>query len=171
MDIGRPARDETVAYYHHYVDLVPEGDIRMILESQLPETLSFLEGFPDERADHRYAPEKWSIREVLCHMNDCERLYVFRSFWFARGLETALPSFEPELVVKCARPEERPWSSHVREFASIRASTIDFFRGLPGDAWLRRGVASEYAFSVRALAYIAAGHVIHHTRVLRERYL
>jgi hypothetical protein len=169
--IGRPARDETVEYYFHYIDLVPDGDIRAILDEQRQETLSFLETIPEERASHRYAPDKWSVSEVVSHMNDSERLYTMRAFWFARGMQSPLPSFESGYAVTTAKGGERPWSTHVHEFASIRASTVDLFRHLPPEAWLRRGVASDYPFSVRALAYLAAGHVIHHTRILRERYL
>ncbi len=171
MDTGRPARDETTDYYYKYIDLVPEGDIRRILEDQQREALGFFESIPEARAKHRYAPDKWSVAEVLCHVNDSERLYSLRAFWFARGLATALPSFEPELVVKTARPEDLPFSALVREFGSARASTLAFYRNLHDDAWQRRGVASDMPFSVRALAYLAAGHVIHHMAVLRERYL
>jgi hypothetical protein len=169
--IGRPSRDETAEYYFHYIDLVPDGDIRQLLDEQRQETLSFLETIPESRASHRYAPEKWSVSEVLSHVNDCERLYTMRAFWFARGMDLPLPSFHSDLAVKTARPEDRPWSTHVHEFASIRASTVDLFRHLSAEAWLRGGIASDYPFSVRALAYIAAGHVIHHTQILRERYL
>lgn len=167
---GRPARDETPEYYFPYVDRVPDGDIRRILGEQREETLSFLKTIPDTLSDHRYAPDKWSVREIVSHVNDCERLYTMRAFWFARGIESPLPSFEPELAVKTARSADHPLSSHVHEFASIRASTLDLFRHLPPEAWLRRGIASDYLFSVRALAYIAAGHVIHHTQILKERY-
>lgn len=167
----RPARDESVEYYHPYIDLVPDGDIRDILDEQRAETLAFLASIPESRAGHRYAPDKWSVCEVASHINDCERLYTMRAFWFARAIDSALPSFESDFAVTTAKPADRPWSSHVHEFASIRASTLDLFRHLPEEAWLRRGIASEYSFTVRALAYIAAGHVIHHTKVLRERYL
>jgi DinB superfamily len=167
----RPERDETVDYYHPYIDLVPDGDIRTILEAQRDETRAFLESVPEPLATYRYAAGKWSVSEIAGHINDCERLYTMRAFWFARGMESPLPSFESELVVKTSRAEERAWKSHVDEFAAIRASTIAFFQNLPADAWTRRGVASGYPFSVRAMAYIAAGHVIHHTRILRERYL
>jgi len=170
-NMGRPARDETVEYYHPYIDLVPDGDIRQILDDQRQETLSFLETIPEALADHRYAPEKWCVREVLSHVNDSERLYTMRAFWFARENESPLPSFHSDLAVKTARSADHPWSSHVHEFASIRASTVHLFRHLPSEAWLRRGIASDYPFSVRALAYIAAGHVIHHTQILKERYL
>src|SRR5207244_11178569 len=90
---------------------------------------------------------------------------------FARAMESPLPSFHSDFAVKTARAADRPWSSHAHELASIRASTVDLFRHLPPEAWLRRGVASDYSFSVRALAYIAAGPPAHHTRILKERYL
>jgi hypothetical protein len=170
-NIGRPARDETVEYYFPYIDLVPDGDIRQLLDDQRQETLSFLETIPEALASHRYVPEKWSVAEVLSHVNDCERLYTMRAFWFARAMDLPLPSFESELALKMAKPADRAWRTHVHEFASIRASTVDLFRHLPQEAWLRRGIASDYPFSVRALAYLTAGHVIHHTRILKERYL
>jgi hypothetical protein len=169
--IGRPARDESVEYYFPYVDLVPVGDIRVILDEQRQQTLSFLESIPEALAGHRYAPDKWSVSEVLSHINDCERLYTMRAFWFARAMEFPLPSFDSDAAVQTAGSADRPWSTHVQEFAAIRASTAAFFRYLPPDAWPRRGRASGYPFSVRALAYITAGHVIHHTRILKERYL
>lgn len=168
---GRPERDETSDYYHHYIELVPMGDIRRILADQREETLAFLNGVPESRGAHRYEPGKWSVTEVLSHINDCERLFVMRAFWFARAMVPPLPSFEPEVALKTARSDERPWSAHVEEFGAIRASTLAFFDNLPGEAWTRRGVASDMPFSVRAMAYIAAGHVIHHTRILKERYL
>jgi hypothetical protein len=167
----RPARDETVDYYHPYIDLVPDGDIRVILDDQRQQTLSFLESIPESRAAHRYAPEKWSVAEILGHINDCERLYMMRAFWFARAMDSPLPSFHSDMAVKTSQSADRALSTHVAEFAAIRASTVAFFRNLPPEAWLRRGVASDYPFSVRALAYIAAGHVIHHTQILKERYL
>lgn len=169
--IGRPARDETVEYYFKYIDLVPEGEIPEVLEDQRGETLSFLSTIPEKLAGHRYEPGKWSVAEVLAHINDTERVFAMRAFWFARGFDSELPSYEPDLAIRTGKPEERPWSTHVHEFASLRSSTQDLLRHLPADAWMRRGVASGYPFTVRALAYIAAGHVIHHTRILRERYL
>jgi DinB superfamily len=168
---GRPARDETIEYYHPYIDLVPDGDICEILDHQSQETLSFLETIHEARATHRYAPDKWSVAEVLGHINDCERLYTMRAFWFARAMESPLPSFDGDRALTTSKSADRPWSTHVAEFASIRTSTIAFFRYLPPDAWLLRGIASDSPFSVRALAYIAAGHVIHHTRILKARYL
>jgi hypothetical protein len=104
-------------------------------------------------------------------VNDTERLFVFRAMWFARGFDSPLPSFDQEVAVSTAGADERPLRSHVEEFRAIRAATLAFFRNLPAAAWSRRGVASDNPFTVRALAYIAAGHVAHHNRVLREHYL
>jgi hypothetical protein len=167
----RPDRGEAVEYYFTYIDQVPDGDICDILGSQLPETLSLLRGISEEQSAFRYAPEKWSVREVLSHVNDAERLFVFRAFWFARGFDSPLPSFDQDAAITTAGADARAWSSHVEEFAAIRAATVAFFRDLPAEAWMRRGIASDNPFTVRALAYITAGHAIHHARVLRERYL
>ena len=168
---GRPNRDETNDYYYHYIDLVPEGDIRRILEAQRDETLAFLKSIPESRASHRYEPGKWSVAEVVGHINDAERLYTMRAFWFARGMETPLPSYESDVAVTTSKAAERAWGTHVDELAAVRGSTLALFGNMPEEAWMRRGVASGYPFTVRSLAYIAAGHVIHHVRILQERYL
>jgi len=167
----RPQRDETNDYYHRYIDQVPDGDIRAILEEQRDATQALFASIPEALASHRYAPDKWSVVEVVSHINDCERVFSLRAFWFARSMPTPLPSFESDMCVTTARPAERPWSTHLREFASIRAATLDLFRDMPDDVWARSGIASDMPFTVRALAYITAGHVFHHTRILRERYL
>jgi hypothetical protein len=167
----RPGPDEAAEYYLKYIDLVPDGDICATLTAQLSETLTLLERVPAERVDYRYAPGKWSTRELLSHLNDTERVFAFRAFWFARGFDTALPSFDQDVAVKHAGADGRPWSSHVDEFAAIRTSTLHCLRALAPDAWLRRGIASGNPVTVRALAFIAAGHVRHHMSILRERYL
>ena len=167
----RPVRDEAAEYYFKYIDLVPEGDICAILDAQRRETVAFLRSIPAQRSGHRYAPDKWSVSEVVAHVNDCERLFVFRAFWFARGFDSPLPSFDQDIAARHAGAEERAFSTHVEEFGSLRASTLDFFSHLPADAWLRRGIASGNPFTVRALAFIAAGHLNHHVKILRERYL
>lgn len=166
-----PDRTEAAAYYFTYIDQVGAGGICDILEAQATEVLALLRRISDARSLHRYAPDKWTIREVLSHINDCERLFVFRAMWFARGFDTPLPSFDQNVAIAAAGADARSWSSHVDEFRTIRASTLAFFRNLPDDAWMRRGIASGNPFTVRALAYIAAGHVTHHERILRERYL
>jgi hypothetical protein len=167
----RPERAEAAEYYFTYIDQVGTGDIRDILDVQGPETLALLGKIDDQASQHRYAADKWSIREVLGHVNDAERLFVFRAFWFARGFDMPLPSFDQDVAVSFAGADERSWDSHIEEFRAIRAASSALFRSLPDDAWTRRGIASGNPFSVRALAYITAGHVAHHIRILKDRYL
>ena len=167
----RPARDEAAEYHFKYIDVVPDGDICAILYAQRTETSAFLRTIPAQRSRHRYGADKWSVSEVVAHLNDCERLFAFRAFWFARGFDSPLPSFDQGIAVTHAGAEDRPWSTHLDEFDAVRAATLEFFSHLPPDAWSRRGIASDNPFTVRALAYITAGHVAHHTTILKGRYL
>ena len=166
-----PDRTEAAEYYFTYIDQVPAGDICATLAAQMTETAVLLGDISDEQSLFRYAPDKWSIRQVISHLNDTERLFVFRAMWFARGFDSPLPSFDQNVAIATAGADQRPWRSHVDEFRAVRAATLAFFQDLPDDAWVRRGVASGYPFTVRALAYLSAGHVSHHTKILRERYL
>ena len=167
----RPARDEAVEYYFKYIDLVPAGDICVVLGQQLDNTLTFLRGIPDERGQHRYAPDKWSISGVVAHVNDCERLFAFRAFWFARGFDSKLPSFDQHIAARHDGADDRTLGSHIDEFEAVRRASLALFSHLPDDAWSRRGIASDNPFTVRALAFLAAGHVIHHGNILRAQYL
>ena len=167
----RPERGEAEEYYFGYIDQVPGTLVLTVLAAQLGEMLALLDGISEEQSLHRYEPGKWTIRQVLSHVNDTERLFVFRAFWFARGFDSPLPSFDQDVAVKAADANAVQWRTHVDEFRSVRASTLTFFRGLPAAAWDRRGLASDNPFTVRALAYLVAGHAIHHTRMLQERYL
>ncbi len=169
--MNRPDRGEAAEYYLTYINQVPDGDVRQILAAQEAETIELLRGISEERSLHRYAADKWSIREVVSHINDTERLFVFRALWFARGFEAPLPSFDQDVAIRGAAADERHLRSHVEEFGAVRAATVALFRELPAAAWMRRGIASGNPFTVRALAYITAGHLAHHLRLLRERYL
>jgi hypothetical protein len=165
-----PARDETSEYYHGYIDQAGAGDIVQLLESQPAALNNVLRTVSEERSRYRYAPGKWSIREVQSHINDAERVFAFRALWFARKFDSPLPSFDQDIAVVNADADARPWARHIEEFNAIRRSTLFLFQELPEEAWLRRGIASGNPFTVRALAYIIVGHVNHHLRVLRERY-
>jgi uncharacterized damage-inducible protein DinB len=167
----RPDRTEAAAYYFTYIDQVPHGDICQLLEAQLPDVVRLARGITEKQSLERYAPGKWSIRDVMNHLSDCERLFVARAFWFARLFETPLPSFDQGGAVSAAQADKRTWADLVAEFEAVRAATIAFFQSLPVDAWNRRGIASDNPFTVRALAYMCVGHVVHHTTILRERYL
>ena len=167
----RPERSEAAAYYFTYIDQVPDGNICDLLEAQLPAVLQLAATVTDAGSLHRYAPGKWSIRDVMNHLTDCERLFVARAFWFARRFESPLPSFDQDVAVSAAQADRRSWADHVAEFQAVRAGTVAFFRSLPADAWTRGGVASDNPFTVKALAYLCVGHVEHHLSILRERYL
>lgn len=171
MPSHRPDHSEFADYYLTYVSKVPEGDIRSTLRDQAVAARAMLEQIPEARAGHRYGPDKWSIRQVVSHVNDTERLFTFRAFWFARALEESLPSFDQDEAIKQSGADQRDWAGLIHEFVSIRSATLDLFDSLDIDAWQRRGMASGNPFSVRALAWITAGHVEHHLRLLRERYL
>jgi hypothetical protein len=167
----RPDRGEVAEYYFTYIDQVPDGDIRETLRAQLGETLDFLGRISEHQAHHRYAPGKWTIREVVGHINDCERLFSFRAFWFARGLQDSLPSFDQDVSAAHASAELRSWPSLVDEFRTVRLASLSLFDELPGEAWARRGIASGNPFTVRGLAWITAGHVAHHVTIMRGKYL
>ena len=166
----RPQSTEAASYYFNYIDLVTSDEIVPAMESQMAETLQFLEGISEEQSLKSYAPGKWTIRELLGHVNDGERVFLSRAFWFARGFQDPLPSFEQDLAVQAANANQTPWSELVEEFRTVRLSTLSFFRNLPDEAWSRSGVASDNPMSVRAAAYVIAGHVAHHTQVLKEKY-
>jgi uncharacterized damage-inducible protein DinB len=169
--IGLPERTEAPPYYFKYIDRISNGDVLEELANQREEALELFSGISEERSLYRYASEKWSIRQVLNHVNDTERVFLFRAFWFARGFDAPLPSFDQEVATAMARADDISWSRTVEEFEGIRRTTLDFFRNLPPDAWMRSGIASDNLFTVRALAFITAGHAAHHMAILREKYL
>jgi DinB superfamily len=168
---GLPARDEAAPYYFTYIDRIKSDNIVPVISKQLEEVMPLLRGISEETSLHGYAPDKWSIRQVLNHINDCERMFVFRALWFARGFTTPLPSFDQNIAVAGATADQFSWATQVQEFETVRKASITFFNNLPQEAWIRSGIASDNRFTVHALAYIVAGHVDHHLAILRERYL
>lgn len=167
----RPEQNEYADYYHQYVSRVPEGDIVEILTKQRDEMLSMLSDLSPEKAVHRYEPEKWSVKEVIGHIIDTERVFTMRALAFARGDKTHLPAFEQDDYAAEANYHDRDLSDIDQEFYYVRNGTIAMFLSFDDDYWQRTGVASDFEFTTRAVAYIMAGHVIHHVAVLRERYL
>jgi len=170
-DFVMNVQNEAAPYYSRYINLVPSDNILQTLETQFDEALEFLSGIPEEQSLHRYAPDKWSIRQLLNHVNDTERVFMYRAFWFARGFDTPLPGYDQDVSAVTAKADQFSWANHIEDFRGIRLSTLSFFRNLPADAWQGSGIASDNQFTVRALAYITAGHVAHHLTILRERYL
>ena len=169
--IGRPLEGEAAKYYFTYINQASGDDPLALIESQVEDAEQLFSKISEEKSLHRYAPEKWSIREVLNHITDTERAFTFRALWFARGFDTPLPSYDQNLAVAGAEANKISWAAHVEEFGRVRLATISLFHNLPKDAWMRRGIASDNPFTVRALAFIIPGHVAHHMAVLRERYL
>jgi DinB superfamily len=169
--IGRPEPAEAAPYYSTYIDRIVSPDVLAVLEAQSDEIVPLLRGISEGKSRHRYAPGKWSIREMWNHVNDSERVFVYRALWFARGFDSPLPSFEQETAVRTAGADVISWADHIEEFRAVRAATLAFFRHLPAEAWKRMGVASGNPVTVRALAYIIAGHVAHHRAILEGRYL
>jgi len=169
--ISRPQNAEAASYYFTYIDQVTSDDPVGALKNQLEESQAFFSEISEEKSLHRYAPDKWSIRQVLNHVTDTERAFAFRALWFARGFESPLPSYDQNVASLSAEADRVSWAAHVEEFRRVRLSTISLFRNMPPQAWTRSGIASDNRFTVRALAYIIPGHFAHHVSVLRERYL
>lgn len=169
--ITRPAGDEFAPDYEQYISLVPEGDIVTTLTRQLDSTLALLRGFDESQAGNRYAPDKWSIKELIGHVIDAERIFSYRALRFGRKDQTPLSGFEQDDYVRGANFDDRKLADLADEFEHVRRANICLFGSLSPDSWSSRGKANDVEVSVRALAYIMAGHVTHHMNVLTTRYL
>lgn len=171
ISVSRPGATEYAPFYAGYVAGVPEGDLIALLEQQGRETVALLGAVSDERSDHRYAPGKWTIREVLGHVVDGERVFTYRALTFARGDAGPLPSFDENAWAAVSNAGRRTMAELLDEYRAVRAATVALFRSFSDEEFARSGVASKNPVTVRALAYIVAGHERHHVRILRERYL
>jgi len=169
--IGKPEATEHHPYYGHYIALNPEDDVLAALEAQMPETLAFLRSISEDRAGHRYAPDKWSIRQVVGHLIDAERVFAYRALRFARADATPVPGFDENTYAPVSGADTRTYADLVDEYEALRGANMYFFRALDDAAWMRTGTANGAPISVRALAWILAGHGRHHANVIRERYL
>lgn len=166
----RPEASEYAPSYETYIALVTGNDIVAILEAQRLQMVQFFAGRSERDGNFRYAPDKWTVKEVLGHVSDTERIFVYRALRIARGDQTPLSGFEQDDYVRGGAFGDRSLSDLAEEFAHVRNATVALFRPLGKEAWLRRGVANKNEVSVRALAFIVAGHELHHRRVLEERY-
>lgn len=171
MNIGRPAESEYGAYYGRYISLIEGEDIISALGEQLSDFLSLLQNISEEQAESRYAPGKWSLKEVVGHVLDFERIFGYRALMIARVEGSVLPGCDQDELMKGADFGVYQLSDLAREFEQVRRANISFFSHLGEDAWRHMGVASEQAVSTRALAYILAGHEAHHAQVIRAKYL
>ena len=170
----RPQSGEYAPYYDRYISLIPGNDILAALtalEDQRRQMLLLLSGRTEADGDLRYAPEKWSLKEVLGHINDTERIMSYRALRIARGDATPIEGFEQDDYVRNGPFGRRPLADLIEDYIAVRRATVSLFRNLDEVAWTRRGVASKNEVTVRALAYIIAGHELHHRRILEEKYL
>ena len=169
--IHRPDDTEYLSYYSRYINLVPEGDILATMARQNEASLALLRGLSEPQGVFRYAPGKWSIKELVAHVSDAERIFADRALRFARADPTPLPGFEENDYVRNGGFDSFHLSDLVANFESVRRSTLFLFKLMSKEASTRRGKANNAEISVRALAYVIVGHEIHHMSVLRTRYL
>lgn len=167
---ARPAPTEYDFYYQRYISLVPEQDVLIALDQQLADTMILLRSLSEQHGVFRYEPGKWSVKEVFGHTIDTERIMSYRALRIARNDRTPIEGFEQDDYVKYGAFDSRTVSNLGREFEQVRRATISLFRNLEPEAWLRRGIANKVEISVRALAYIIAGHELHHRALLKEKY-
>ena len=167
----RPGMDECAEFYRGYIARVPDGDIRITLALGLEATLRLLWEIPAEREDFAYAPDKWTVKDVVGHLNDAERVFAYRALRFGRGDETPLAGFEQNDYVRRGGFKARALADLASEYEHLRHANLLLFRGFEAEALGRKGVASGREVTVRALLWIMAGHELHHADILRGRYL
>jgi uncharacterized damage-inducible protein DinB len=167
--MGRPQTSEYTRNYDSYVALVPEDDILAAMRANLAQTLTLLSGVADHDAAVCHPPYTWTIKQVIGHLTDCERIFGYRALRFARGDSTPLPGFEENDYAQVANSDSRPLAALAAEFEAVRKSHVLMFENLPQGAWQKHGVASDSDLSVRAIAYIIVGHERHHMLIIRRR--
>lgn len=170
MTLARPQADEYAPYYEKYISLVTTDDAVSLLETQGKQTVEFLSSRSEEDGNHRYAGDKWTVKEVVGHIADTERIFTYRALRIGRADKTPIEGFEQDDYVKHGGFNERSLASLVAELREVRSASLALFRSLTDSAWLQRGTANKNEISVRALAFITAGHELHHRRILEEKY-
>lgn len=167
----RPKSNEYPPYYHQYIDLIKDEDILTVLKNQKHEMRDLLINFEEESALFRYAPDKWSVKEVIGHLIDVERIFAYRALRFARKDKTPLPGFDQDNYIKYANFNSRSLINIAAEFRAVKESTVSMFESFKDEIYSYEGTASGFKFTVRAIAYIIAGHEVHHRHIIREKYM
>jgi len=170
FSVARPEPGEYTPYYDRYISLIPGTEILATLESQRRQMMLLLSGRDEADGDFRYAPDKWSAKQVLGHVCDTERIFAYRALRIARGDRTPIEGFEQDDYVRNGPFHQLPISEMIEDYIAVRRATLTLLRNLDQPAWTRRGIANKNEVSVRALAYIIAGHELHHRRILEEKY-
>jgi len=166
----QPKADEYFEYYSRYISLVPAGNIVELLRTQIADTLDLLGRLTEEKSLYKPGPNEWSIKEVIGHVMDTERIFAYRALRFARNDKTPIPGFDQDIYVQGATFDTYPLADLIEEFTLTRQTTVLLFKPLTPEMWTRRGTASDNEVSVRALAFIIAGHERHHLESLRTSY-
>ncbi|WP_119079015.1 DinB family protein [Chitinophaga alhagiae] len=169
--MARPLASEYGEYYHGYISKVKEDDLLTAFRNQTAVSLQFWREIPENKLDHAYATGKWTVRQVLQHLTDAERIFAYRALRFARKDMTPLASFDENSYAEEARVDHRSWTDMVEEFQMVRIASEHLFRSLDGEEMERSGIASNALMSVRSLGYVIIGHAIHHQGIVKERYL
>lgn len=169
--LKKPLRDEYPAYYENYIGLVPDGELTDILNTQIQDMITLFSSVDETQANYRYAENKWTLKEVIGHITDTERIMSYRLLRIARGDQTPLSGYDDEHYVREASFHSRSLSDLLEELVAVRYSTVSLIKGLNENTWPRKGIANNGEITVRALAYIIAGHELHHVKIIKERYL
>jgi hypothetical protein len=167
--MARPETTEYAPHYGTYVSLVPEDDILAAMRSELARTLTFLSGVAEQEASVCHPPYTWTIKQVVGHLIDCERIFGYRALRFARADSAPLPGFDENHYAQVAESDRRPLATLAAELDAVRKSHLCLFENLPAQAWTQRGIANDNEMSVRAIAYAIVGHERHHMSILRQR--
>jgi DinB family protein len=169
--MSRPQPAEYDSYYQKYISLVPEEDIILVLETQMDELAELFKDIPEEKGTFAYADGKWTIKEVLSHLIDGERIFAYRAFRIARGDKTPIEGFEQDGYIENSHANRRPFAEMIKEFALLREANLMFFSNLEIGDWVRTGTANNVEISVRSLAWIMVGHTRHHLNILKSNYV
>jgi len=167
----RPTTHDYAMFYQTYVSLVPEEDVRIAFQQQSPLLSSFLSSLPEAKADHAYAEGKWTIKQLLQHMIDAERIFTHRALWFARRSPSPLAGFDENEYAAVANVDKRSLSSLADEFIAVRKSSEFLFNSFSDKELNTSGTANTHAITVNALGFVTLGHFLHHRRIMEERYL
>lgn len=170
LTISRPDPSEYAPYYDRYISLISENDILTTLDAQRRQMMLLLSGRDEADGDYRYAPDKWSVKEVLGHVCDTERIFAYRALRISRGDRTPIEGFEQDDYVRNGPFAKHPLAEVIEDYIAVRRATMTLLRNLDGEAWLRRGIANKNEVSTRAVAYLIAGHELHHRRILEQKY-
>ena len=167
----KPTASELSAYQKKYIDLVPDGDLNLILENNFQSALKLVSDLSNEKLNFRYASGKWCIPEIMIHICDCERIFVYRILCIARGDKTPLPGFDENNYAKNSNASERNFTEILNEFRSVRNATLSLLKSLNEKNILNKGISNSTEISVQQIAYMLAGHELHHLNVIKQKYL